>query len=138
MRLEPFTPRPLHQMNRQRIDQLIRKMHANERLKRSERFAPFHRKPAQRLRLSRAQFLERLDDHISNRTGEMLEHITGELPIVRALLDNREFTRRGEQLADLRELARHHSAEDRPDAHAGEVVALSSYMRAPGAVVTML
>src|SRR5437868_3856117 len=68
----------------------------------------------------------------------MLEDITRELPVMRALLHDREFVRRAEQFTDLRELARHHPTEHRTDADAGEVVALSSYMRAAGAVVTML
>src|SRR4051794_10544671 len=67
----------------------------------------------------------------------MLENIARELPIVRALLDDRERIRRAEQLADLRELHRHHFAEERAEGDAGEVIALSSDTRAARAVVTV-
>ena len=118
-------------------------MEAGERLQIGERFCPgdLVAEFRQGFLLSRLQNRKGLDDAITERRWKFThrrQDIVRELPMMRALFDNREIIRTPHDFPHLRELRREHSPEKRSDTDIGEIIAAPPDLALARAVVAEL
>ena len=131
-------------MHRHRIEQLIREMDAAEWIEIVQRFLPANlfAKIAKRFGLAFLQDRKRFDDAVAHGREKLrrfcacrAENICGEIPMVRALFDDRKIIGPAEQLPHLCELGRQQPPEEQPHAHVREVIAFSPDRAAARAVI---
>src|SRR6476661_6358257 len=112
-----------------------------------QRIAPFNSvaKWFQTLRLSLLQNWKWLDYSVTQSFEESrrsllqrFEYVARELPIMRALLDNREVVDFAEPLPDFRELRPQQLPKQRADTHVSEIIALASNRAATRGIVSVL
>src|SRR4029077_5441031 len=132
------------QAHRHRIQQFVGEMNADEWLQGS---VPFDlvAKQFECPRLPLLQSRKWLDYSVAQSREEFrrvflckFENVTRELSMVRALLDNDEIVDPTESLPDFGELHGQKLAEQRANAHVGEIVAFPPNRAAPGGIVSVL
>lgn len=139
IQLTPAFAAPTYEMRGKGIRQLIaeKKGMLGAGSQRGEVFHPLHA-VAESFRLRFAITRIRLHDEVGHRfVAKGAQNVLGELPLMRALLDDGEILRLAERPPFLKSAHGQQFAEQRADAHTGEKIALPADPPRSGAIITM-